>query len=106
MTAHEGTTNGVSQMEIHSIDDQRRVTRRRFMVMAASLIAGIVGMSTRSDDVRGKVVAASARDVCYWEDVGVPICIGGRTYQQRCEVCCAGGVCETVQCILVEVGNC
>lgn len=43
------------------------------------------------------------RDYCYWESRQATV-INGRRWEYRCEICCAGGVCETVQCSWVDVG--
>ena len=82
-----------------------KISRRRLLAIIAGGIAGLGSRYFQGTSVY-QAPTAMARDVCYWEDRGGPYCSGGRLYQKRCEVCCAGGVCETVQCIIVDLGRC
>jgi hypothetical protein len=86
-------------------DAPRTLSRRRCLAVIAGGIAGFGSRYIHGTSIH-RPPTAMARDVCYWEDRGGPYCSGGRKYQKRCEVCCAGGVCETVQCILVDLGRC
>jgi hypothetical protein len=94
-------------MDANGDNRRRTMNRRRFLTVAVAALTGVTGQQiSRADLTRAFGSNDIARDVCYWEDLGGTYCSGGRIYQRRCEVCCAGGVCETVQCILVEVGRC
>jgi len=74
------------------------ITRRRFLirVISGTCAAGLSPLFRQR---------ASALDNCYWE-TRQTACFDGRKRQYRCEVCCAGGVCQTVQCVWVDVGPC
>lgn len=90
-----------------SPQQSRHLTRRDvFRVLFGALV------TTASLPYGGRrpstVVEAAdlARDNCYWTTVGPEFCVGGRRYRTRCEICCAGGTCETVQCLNVDLGPC
>lgn len=85
-------------------DVPNTITRRQLLAIVAGLVAGLSSLHSGRFNTHG--VTAARRDVCYWENIGAPYCSGGRIYQRRCEVCCAGGVCETVRCITVDLGGC
>lgn len=94
-------------MDANGNRNRQAMSRRRFLAVAVTALAGVTGLHVGRANIRGASASEElARDVCYWEDLGGSYCSGGRIYQRRCEVCCAGGVCETVQCILVEIGRC
>ena len=77
------------------------MNRRRFVGIGLGALAALLGGSRRlaqaTDDER--------RDVCYWETRSSQ-CSNGRRLEYRCEVCCAGGICETVRCGWFDVGPC
>jgi hypothetical protein len=78
-----------------------RVDRRRFVSAGIGALAALLWEARRvraADD-------ALLRDVCYWE-IRSSKCINDRRLEYRCEVCCAGGVCELVQCGWFDVGPC
>ena len=85
-------------------DISRRTLLRHGVGALGAGIAGLVGMSRRVPHALAADV--TTMDTCSWQNVGAPFCSGGRKYQKRCEVCCAGGVCETVRCVFVDVGSC
>ena len=76
----------------------RWMSRRRFLTRAVGGVSAAV-LALRS---RKRAVAF---DNCFWE-TRQTVCSGGRLLKYRCEVCCAGGVCETVQCVWVDFGPC
>lgn len=92
-------------MHAHHRHDSQAMTRRMLLAAAIGTLVGMVSRGSHAPMVR-VASATTQRDVCYWENVGASYCSGGRRYQRRCEVCCAGGVCETVQCIIVDLGPC
>lgn len=74
-----------------------RRSRRAVVGTALGLLVG---------SLASRAAPAAAREYCYWKDIGGLLCIGGRVQQQRCEICCGGGVCETAQCVWVVKGTC
>lgn len=74
----------------------RRMDRRRLIRVSAGIVAAWLGL--RAEEALGL-------DTCFWETRQVT-CNNGRRREYRCEVCCAGGVCETVQCLWVDAGPC
>lgn len=88
---------------------ESRMTRRTvlagFVASAATAVATVASISTVRGGTSGDDDADALLDVCYWETVQTK-CSNGRRLEYRCEVCCAGGVCETVQCVWYDVGPC
>jgi hypothetical protein len=81
----------------------RRLSRRALIATASALAAGAASRpraGAKQDDPSAQVI-----DVCYWEPQQT-ICSGGRKLQRRCEICCAGGSCETVRCLWFDIGPC
>jgi hypothetical protein len=81
----------------------KRLSRRGLLATAAALAAASVSwprVSAKPDDPDAQVV-----DVCHWE-MHQTTCSGGRKLQRRCEICCAGGSCETVRCVWIDIGPC
>ena len=74
-------------------------TRRRLLRTALAACFGLALHGVR----RPEPVAAF--DQCYWQTMYTS-CIGGRLMAYRCEICCAGGSCETIQCLWVDTGPC
>jgi hypothetical protein len=89
---HEITSRGTQQ-----------ISRRALL---GTLVGALGGLLIRPADARRDTGRVAPYDVSYWTSVGGPICNGGRLYQKRCEISCAGGTCETVQCIWVIYGTC
>lgn len=87
---------------------ERRITRRDMLLgLAASGIAAGAAFTSYST-ARGRSSSGDddeLLDVCYWETVDT-MCSNGRRLQYRCEVCCAGGICETVRCLWVDTEPC
>lgn len=84
----------------------RQVSRRA--VLAAMVVAVAPGAAiTRSATVFGGSPGSddTVEDVCYRETQRTK-CSDGRRLEYRCEICCAGGVCETVQCLWFDIGPC
>ncbi len=81
----------------------RRMTRRTLLGLGVSTLAALGGI--RATQQRAEAGDVGTLDVCYWETRAVE-CSDGRKLEYRCEVCCAGGVCETVQCGWFDAGPC
>lgn len=80
-------------------DPRAPLTRRRLLRTAVAAFVGFAAHGlTRSRP-------AAALDNCYWQTMST-VCVSGRRWAYRCEICCAGGSCETVQCLWVDIGPC
>ena len=81
-----------------------RLSRRRFLRLGLGL-AVAVGLGRSAAPAREEKTDGTVGilDVCYWETRRTTI-LNGRRWEYRCEVCCAGGACETVRCTWVDVG--
>ncbi|HUG15873.1 MAG TPA: hypothetical protein VMM78_12755 [Thermomicrobiales bacterium] len=75
------------------------VTRRRLLRTALAAGAGLALSGI------GRPRPVAAEDQCYWQ-THTTTCSGGRLLAYRCEICCAGGNCETVQCGWFDIGPC
>lgn len=78
------------------------MTRRRMLNAGLAAVSGLLLSDRRGGS---KTVAAASEDFCYWETRQTQ-CVDGRLMAYRCEICCAGGSCETVQCAWFDSGPC
>jgi len=88
---------------------ETRLSRRRFGWLGIRLVATAIGVGAAAGSGSSRASSetpdssAVLRDHCYWESRQQTI-IDGHRWEYRCEICCAGGVCETVQCTWFDLG--
>jgi hypothetical protein len=102
MNERTGMTRSISGRMVEQTLNRRRLLR----LIAGGIVSLSVGVTA---PVPGRAEETTDDDMtfdtCYWQSYQT-VCSGGRKKQYRCEICCAGGVCETVQCLWVDVGSC
>ena len=89
-------------MEGHNESGKRRVSRRTFLTIGTGALTGAL---VNRLWFRRTGVSATPRDNCYWQSYQT-VCINHQLRQYRCEICCAGGVCEQVRCAWFTIGSC
>ena len=80
------------------------LNRRQFAKLCIGLTALLATPKTMAKNVSSSDgPELNLRDHCYWVTKQTAIS-DGRRWEYRCEICCAGGVCEVVGCTWINVG--
>lgn len=88
------------------MNEHNRLNRRQFARLGIGLTALFAAHVAMASDIRssdGLGNSMNLRDNCYWVTRQTTI-RDGRRWEYRCEICCAGGVCETVACAWIDAG--